>query len=229
MISSQEPMTAILAAGAVPVLDEMQGRWFRRQQQKLGHAVEVGMDRAGLSAEDFLNELTKDDLRLALLSEALSAASKTAVDGKIRALGVALANGALADDDARLDEERIWVQMLSEIEAPQLRVLAVLGAEKPAEESYFTWMYDQNGRASKALGTESPVIRERLLNAMEGQGLIQRKYGDQLPSSYDLRGGASASDRFSLITSAGRAVLRRVADAGSLGPRYETTQPESSL
>jgi hypothetical protein len=92
IISLQEPMTAILAAGAVPVLDELQGRWFRRQQQKLGHAVEVGMDRAGLSAEDFLNELTKDDLRLALLSEALSAASKTAVDGKIRALGVALRN-----------------------------------------------------------------------------------------------------------------------------------------
>jgi hypothetical protein len=47
---------------------------------------------------------------------------------------------------------------------------------------------------------------------MESQGLILRRYGDQLPASYDLRGGASASDRFMLITETGRAVIRRVSE-----------------
>lgn len=219
MMALQDPSTGMLVAGAVPLLDEMQSRWFHREQQKLGRVIQVGIDQTGLSADDFLKELTKDDLRLALLSEALSAASRTAVDEKIRALGVALANGALTDDDARLDEERIWVQILAEVEAPHLRVLHVLIAEKPADESHFTWMYDQTGRAVKALGTDSSVIRERVLNAMERQGLIQRKYGDQLPTSYDLRGGASASDRFLLITETGRTVLHRVTDAGATARR----------
>lgn len=215
MIALQDPGTGIFIAGAVPILDEMQARWLRRERQKVGQAIQVAVDKTGFSADDFLKELTKDDLRLALLSEALSAAARTAVDAKIRALGVALANGALANDDARLDEERVWVQILAEVEAPQLRVLQVLSADKPADESHFTWMYDQTGRAVKAFGTESSVIRERLISAMESQSLIQRKYGDQLPASYDLRGGASASDRFMLITETGRAVLRRVSDAES--------------
>lgn len=215
MIALQDPGAGVWAAGAVPILDEMQSRWFQRQQQKLGRTVEVGMDRSGLSTDEFLKTLTKDDLRLALLSEALSAASRTAVEDKIRAFGMALANGALTEDDARVDEERIWVQMLSEIEAPHLRVLSVLSAEKPVHESDFTWMYDQMWRVGKSLGADSPVIRERLLNAMEGQGLIRRKYGDQLPISYDLRSGASASDRFAIITETGRAVLKRVSQAGA--------------
>ena len=215
VVSLQDPSTGIFVAGAVPILDEMQSRWLRRERQKVGQAIQVGVDKTGLSADDFLKELTRDDLRLALLSEALSAAARTAVDAKIRALGVALANGALSNDDARLDEERIWVQILAEVEAPQLRVLHVLNADKPAAESHFTWLYDQTGRAVKAFGTESSVIRERLISGMESQSLIQRKYGDQLPASYDLRGGASASDRFMLITETGHAVLRRVSAAGS--------------
>lgn len=216
VISLQDPSTGIFVAGAVPILDEMQTRWLRRERQKVGHAIQVGVDKTGLSADKFLKELTKDDLRLALLSEALSAAARTAVEAKIRALGNALANGALANDDARLDEERIWVQILAAVEAPQLRVLHVLSADKPSAESHFTWLYDQTGRAVKAFGTESSVIRERLISGMESQSLIQRRYGDQLPASYDLRGGASASDRFMLITETGRAVLRRVSEPGSM-------------
>lgn len=97
------------------------------------------------------------------------AKAETAVEAKIRALGDALANGALANDDARLDEERIWVQVLAAVEAPQLRVLHVLSADKPAEESHFTRLYDQTGRAVKAFGTESSVIRERLISGMESR------------------------------------------------------------
>lgn len=215
MVALQDPTTGMVVAGAVPILDEMQSRWFHRERQKLGHVIEVGMDQTGLSPDDFLKELTKDDLRLALLAESLSAASRTAVNEKIQALGVALATGALTDDDARLDEERVWVQILAEVEAPHLRVLYILNVDKPANESHFTWLYDQTGRAINALSTDSAVIRERMLNTIERQGLIQRKYGDELPASYDLRGGASASDRFLLITEAGRAVLDRFSDAGS--------------
>lgn len=221
MIASQDPSAGMFAAGVVPILDEMQSRWFLRERQKLGRVIEVGMDRTGLSPDDFLKGLTKDDLRLALLAEALSAASRTAVDEKIRAFGVALANGALTDDDARLDEERVWVQILAEVEAPHLRVLHVLSLDKPAEESHFAWLYEQTGRAIEALRTDSPVIRERILNAIERQGLIQRKYGDQLPAAYDLRGGASAGDRFLLITEAGRAVLQRFLDAGSADTKQD--------
>jgi hypothetical protein len=47
MIALQDPGTGMFVAGAVPLLDEMQSRWFQRERQKLGQAIQVGIDQTG--------------------------------------------------------------------------------------------------------------------------------------------------------------------------------------
>jgi hypothetical protein len=61
----------------------------------------------------------------------VTAAAETALDAKIKTLGGALATGAMAADDAIVDEQRLLVRILADLEAPHVRVLVQLAEPHP--------------------------------------------------------------------------------------------------
>jgi hypothetical protein len=66
---------------------------------------------------------------------ALSAATRTAWEDKVRTLGRSLASGLLADDNAKIDTEQMIIAAIADIEGPQLAMLELLVAWRPSRHS----------------------------------------------------------------------------------------------
>lgn len=67
-----------------------------------------------------------DERRLRLLEQAIRAAETSRVEEKIRAIGRALASGALAADDAIIDEASILIPAIADLAVPRIRVLRLV-------------------------------------------------------------------------------------------------------
>lgn len=63
---------------------------------------------------------------------AMSAATRTAWQAKVRTLGRSLASGLLAADDAKLDTEQLIIAAIADIEAPHLCLLELLVSYEPS-------------------------------------------------------------------------------------------------
>jgi hypothetical protein len=66
---------------------------------------------------------------------ALSAASRTAWEDKVRTLGRSLASGLLAEDDATIDTEQMIIAAITDMEAPHLAMLELMVAWRPGRHS----------------------------------------------------------------------------------------------
>ena len=62
---------------------------------------------------------------------ALSAATRTAWEDKLRTLGRSLAEGLLAEDEAKIDTEQMIIAAITDIEGPQLAMLEFLVRWEP--------------------------------------------------------------------------------------------------
>ncbi|HEU4399454.1 MAG TPA: hypothetical protein VFU54_16670 [Actinomycetota bacterium] len=71
-----------------------------------------------MTPEELLERILHDERLLDLVAAVVAAASETMVEAKIQALGRALATGALAIDDAMINEQRFMVDILADLEAP---------------------------------------------------------------------------------------------------------------
>lgn len=97
----------------------------RRQLRlaRLDALADAAESESGESFEDLLARAhageTQSDLAESILQQAGDAAS----EWKMRALGRALARGLLADDDAEIDELRLMLAAMKDLEAPHVRVL----------------------------------------------------------------------------------------------------------
>jgi len=91
--------------------------------------VKVATDEAAQRYGDpdrLLARISEDERLLWQFDSTVGAASRAATDQKARALGRALANGALARDDAKIDEAAFVTRVLADLEPVDVRVLAVL-------------------------------------------------------------------------------------------------------
>lgn len=203
------PLAGLAAAGLLPFVDEAVRRWQARQARNVARALEVAVDSAAVPPEDLLRRLTGDPSRLALFGEALTAAATSAVDSKVRVLGRALASGALAEDEALVDEERLWTRILLDIEAPHLRIMDYLMRDDP-REGRGRIIAQQPDLASVA--GASYLMTGLLLTTLERHGLTKSRDGSSYPKSYQLanetfweRGGLASS------------LMERFRDAGGHG------------
>jgi hypothetical protein len=105
-----------------------------------GKKITVGVRRrqAQVLAETSIpeDELRKkinasEDAQL-LTGFALNAAARTTLKGKLRTLGRSLASGLLAEDDATINTEQMIIAAITDIEGPQLAMLELLVARRPA-------------------------------------------------------------------------------------------------
>jgi len=95
-------------------------------RRRVDHAAETVMDgaeAAGISLEEFLDRGVADDHRHELFARTLTIAQDNALRNKRRALGRALAAGVMGDD-ARIDEELLFIRAVADIDELHIRVLA---------------------------------------------------------------------------------------------------------
>ncbi|MGH9252022.1 MAG: hypothetical protein ACRD0W_21270, partial [Acidimicrobiales bacterium] len=87
-------------------------------------------------AEQLLERISSDDRLLWLLDTTVDAAARASTEQKARALGRALAEGALASDDARIDEAQFMARVLADVETIDVRVLANLSGLRDLHNEY---------------------------------------------------------------------------------------------
>src|SRR5260370_1243360 len=91
-------------------------------------AVLVSAIHAGIPVDELDERINASERTQLLTGFALSAATRTAWDDKVRTLGRSLASGLLADDGAKIDTEQMIIAAIADIEGPQLAMLELLVA-----------------------------------------------------------------------------------------------------
>ena len=129
--------------------------------------------RADMTADELVNRVSVNERKLLLAAAALAAASNTDLEAKLSALAEALAEGALAEDESRLELESLFVAAVSDIERPHLRVMQAMRPEAPTQV---------DGRRARftatALSQLLPDIASMVgpaLATLERHGVVERR------------------------------------------------------
>ena len=84
-----------------------------------------GADAACISVAEFIDKAASDERRHELFARASAVAQDAAWRNKKRALGRALAAGVMGDD-ARIDEEMLFIRAVDDIDEVHVRLLGHL-------------------------------------------------------------------------------------------------------
>jgi len=87
--------------------------------------------RAGIPVDELEERISASKQTQLLAGFALSAATRTAWEDKLRTLGRSLASGLLTDDKAKIDTEQMIIAAITDIEGPQLALLEFLVCWEP--------------------------------------------------------------------------------------------------
>lgn len=154
------PIGAFVGAAVGPLLEPIMARvWDELVPDSRMAAQQVlvqGSTHGGVTPDAFAEQIRKDESRRLLGGIAFSAGSRTRNAEKIRALGRALADGVLADDDAKIDQMRLILGALDDIEAPHIVVLNYLVNYAPGTDPW-------SGKAtapSRIDGDEREAVRQ---------------------------------------------------------------------
>jgi hypothetical protein len=173
-----EVQSTALAVGILPTFLEYIQDTSKRAWSRVKAASDEAVDVFG-DAEQLLERITSDDRLLWLLDSTVDAAARASTEGKARALGRALAEGALANDDARFDEAALMSRIINDVEPIDLRVLARLsdlrhGRHVPSEAGpaadgfpAYLWTVD----LARVAGLD-PVVVDGPLGLLQRHGLI---------------------------------------------------------
>jgi len=125
------PEAAVLAATALPMLDQGFEAIRGRRRHACGYALAVASQEASIPLDEMVRALVNDPAKALLLARTLEAAADAVSEAKVRVLGRGLASGAVTEDEALVMEEVGWAVLLREIEAPHLRILDYLTQQDP--------------------------------------------------------------------------------------------------
>lgn len=104
---------------ALHLWQDLYDRGQRRAETMLGAASQS----AGNQLDEVVERLVQDERVTDLLRAAVEAAARSGLEAKLRALGRALVNGALAADDAEIDLADLMVRTLDDLGAAEIRAL----------------------------------------------------------------------------------------------------------
>lgn len=243
LTSDQSPLTAQVVAGGVvavatatlgppgavagavltPVVADLYNKAaaeWRSQSSGKADAVLVDAAAAGQkTVAQLLKDIGDDEDKLLLLAHTVEAAMRTRNRAKIKALGRALASGALARDAAKVDEAQLRVNILRELEAPHFRVLALI-AEK-SSHTFGVWRGRQESELQSLMtGDEGPRtsgVLQPILRVLDRNGLIHLSAVGQIwdeNMADDIRPDAGTNQW--TITNFGQNLLGDVADNDAL-------------
>jgi hypothetical protein len=124
-VATGVPGVVIVPAAAPYMLELLRRAWAEFGVRRLDSAAGViagASEELHVEPDEVLDLARSSPERVELLAAALLAASHTFNQQKVRALATAVANG-LGDDDARVDQERLIVAALADLEAPHIKLL----------------------------------------------------------------------------------------------------------
>lgn len=174
-------------------------------QRRFRHAAETVADAAeasGCSVEELLGRAVSDDRRQELLSRALGVAQDAALRDKRRALGRALAAG-IEGDDARIDDELLFIRAVADVDIPHIKLLKVLSEDQPSPGQLSGSVF-HDGWSLATVAARHPEFGgalPALVWTLESHALIQ-----------SVRSATPATAVAYTVTSAGRHLLDRLAD-----------------
>jgi hypothetical protein len=128
------PVGAIAGAWLGPKLEPLvRGVWAELSEKARQHQTDVlfWAIRNGVPVDAMEERINASERTQLLTGFALSAASRTAWEDKVRTLGRSLAFGLLAEDNAKIDTEQMIIVAITDIESPQLAMLELLVAWRP--------------------------------------------------------------------------------------------------
>ena len=184
-------VTPLAAAAATAI-----GRIGRRREENAAETLAEAVKASGDPPEEFINKATADDRRIELLTRALVIAQDTALREKRRALGRALANG-IAGDNARIDEELLFLRAVADVDAPHIKLLARLANGRRSGASRGYWHREQITTAMPELGNSWYA----LMAPLEVHGLVDHRQSSAL----------ELKESF-MVTHLGYAMLARLAE-----------------
>jgi hypothetical protein len=129
------PVGAAVGAGLGPLLEPLvKGVWAELSESARQRQTDVlfWATHNGVPVDEMKERINASERAQLLTGVALSAASRTAWEDKVRTLGRSLASGLLADDDSRIDTEQMIIAAIADIEGPQLAMLELLVAWRPS-------------------------------------------------------------------------------------------------
>jgi hypothetical protein len=131
------PAGVIAGAALGPLLEPYAQKVWEKlsagARRRAGEVLASACD-AGIPQDELLGRINATDRTQLLAGYALSAASRTAWEDKVRTLGRSLASGLLADDDAQIDTEQLVISAIADIEAPHLALLEFLVCWEPGRD-----------------------------------------------------------------------------------------------
>lgn len=116
------PAAGFAGAVAAPLILDYLSERERAKARNVEVLVEKAIARAGLTPEGFLEKIKADDVKLALLREALEACWSSYDLQKSKLLSLAVAQGV--NDGTRVDVSRLLVATFRDLEAIHLQVLS---------------------------------------------------------------------------------------------------------
>ena len=172
------------------------------------HAAEILEDAAEAEpVEQLVQQAVSDERCEELLARTLTIGQDTALRDKRRAHGRALAAG-IAGDDAKIDDELLFIRAVADIDTPHIRLLALMAGERipPGKDSGSVF---HGGWSLPTIAARDPVLGEAvpaLLSTLESRDLVRA-----MQSSTPWTAAPAAYD----VTNAGRMLLERLAAEGS--------------
>lgn len=188
----------LIAVTSQPVVATILDSFRHIGRRRISHSAEAlldASDAAGVPLAEFFNRATADDQRHELLTRVLMAAQDTARRDKRRALGRALATGVM--DDARIDEELMFVRAMDDIDGWHIALLEHMANNFPPMPP---------GWSARTAAEALPVITDvapAVLGALALHGLISAV----VPQ---IRQGPNMGQTFYNITDSGRRFLGRL-------------------
>lgn len=123
------------------------------------------MEGSGLGFEELLFRITESEQLSILFAMAVEAAQRSHLEAKARALGRAVASGALLGDDAALDEAQLVTATLAALEVPHIRALLSLSEAGAAPDKAAATLIKED------LQTDTGAA-QAILAVLTHQGLI---------------------------------------------------------
>jgi hypothetical protein len=167
--------------GSPAVAKYLQHLWVQagqRRGDRAARALEHAAAILDVGLDILVEQTTAHDARLELLAKVLEAAARTSMEDKIQILGQVLADGLR--DDSHLDEARLLVSIVDDLEAPHVVVLKHIAEQPVPPKSMWTNEVGPRGWERSHLELAVPEydgILDGLLAALIRHGTL-RTLGD---------------------------------------------------
>ena len=220
LVAAAVPAGALVGAATTEAVDAVGTLWRNRAGRVLvfGRAAQ---QHAGMPLEDLIDQATRDEAKLELLARAVEASKLSTTDWKIRVFARAFVAGVT--DQAPVDDARVVVEEMSQLQMEHLRLLKVLAGEAP-------WPVLKAGEKQRHMWARTLILAadpgltdtfDALVAKLRGSGMVSEE-------TVGLGFGSSSSDMLWMLTRFGRACADWLVEEAT-GSERPAGEPQSSV